>query len=236
MASKIDQIIAERNRLAAELKTNHLHRVRIQHRLDHLTHQLAALTGLPVLGDLPSIGGDPLGLGFGRRRHGRIMKLNPLSSTSRSPAPTPRSDSSFEHRRAQVDLRTREAAVAAERGRALADERRAFEAERRAFEQQRVERDDASAFDIARDLGGDVAADRLARDPKGLAGRIVAAGRMRRGELTAECRPMPARGRSSSPASVLAAKSHAGRSAVPRRPLRQARKRSHQAQPAGDPQ
>lgn len=59
MSKKIDHLVAERDRLAAELRTNHAK-----------THALAKATGLPLLaGDM--LRGDPFGFGLGRRRHGK---------------------------------------------------------------------------------------------------------------------------------------------------------------------
>ena len=72
MSDRIDKLIARRAALAAELRTNHTDRARIQIELDRTTTLLNELTGLGVpLLDVPSMfaGG---GLGFGRRRRKRI--------------------------------------------------------------------------------------------------------------------------------------------------------------------
>jgi hypothetical protein len=68
----IDKLVAERDALRREWQTNHRDRIRIQHRLDSLTHQLSRLTGLPVMigdaFDVPSL----LAGGFGGRRRRRM--------------------------------------------------------------------------------------------------------------------------------------------------------------------
>ena len=66
--SRIDKLVAERDALRREWQNNYAARVKIQHRLDELTHTLSELTGLPVvLGDIvrPL---DPFGFGRSRRR------------------------------------------------------------------------------------------------------------------------------------------------------------------------
>jgi hypothetical protein len=71
----IDKLVAERDALRREWQTNHRDRIRIQHRLDSLTHQLSRLTGLPVMiGDVPTLDVPSMfagGLGLGRRRSRR---------------------------------------------------------------------------------------------------------------------------------------------------------------------
>jgi hypothetical protein len=69
----IDKLVAERDALRREWQTNHRDRIRIQHRLDSLTHQLSRLTGLPVMiGDVPPFDVPSLFAGgLGRRRSRR---------------------------------------------------------------------------------------------------------------------------------------------------------------------
>jgi hypothetical protein len=71
----IDKLVAERDALRRAWENNHRDRIRIQHRLDSLTHQLSRLTGLPVMiGDAPTLDVPSLlagGLGLGRRRSRR---------------------------------------------------------------------------------------------------------------------------------------------------------------------
>jgi len=66
--SRIDKLVAERDALRREWQSNHAARIKIQHRLDQLTHTLSELTGLPVMiGDvLPRE--NFLGLGRRSRR------------------------------------------------------------------------------------------------------------------------------------------------------------------------
>jgi hypothetical protein len=70
----IDKLVAERDALRREWQTNHRDRIRIQHRLDSLTHQLSRLTGLPVMiGDAPALDVPSLlAGGFGGRRRRRM--------------------------------------------------------------------------------------------------------------------------------------------------------------------
>jgi hypothetical protein len=75
----IDKLVAERDALRREWQTNHRDRIRIQHRLDSLTHQLSRLTGLPVMiGDVPTLHVPPsldlLAGDLGGRRRRRILK------------------------------------------------------------------------------------------------------------------------------------------------------------------
>lgn len=66
--SKIESLLAERDRLSRELQGNHRDRIKIQHRLDELTTTIARLTGVGLmLGDLvpPALG---MFAGGGRRR------------------------------------------------------------------------------------------------------------------------------------------------------------------------
>jgi hypothetical protein len=66
--SQLDKLVAERDALRREWQTNQRNRIKIQHRLDELTHMLCKATGLPLFaGDIvrPL---DPFGFGRSRRR------------------------------------------------------------------------------------------------------------------------------------------------------------------------
>jgi hypothetical protein len=69
---RIDQLIRHREALAAEWRTNHADRARIEIELDRTTTLLADLTGLGVpLLEMPTMLAG--GLGFGRRKRRRII-------------------------------------------------------------------------------------------------------------------------------------------------------------------
>ena len=70
--SQIDKLVSERDALRRAWQTNHRDRIKIQHRLDELTHMLAKATGLPLFaGDIvrPL---DPFG--FGRPRQRKVSR------------------------------------------------------------------------------------------------------------------------------------------------------------------
>ena len=65
---QLDKLVAERDVLRREWQTNQRDRIKIQHKLDALTHLLAKATGLPLFaGDIvrPL---DPFSFGRYRRR------------------------------------------------------------------------------------------------------------------------------------------------------------------------
>jgi len=69
--SRIDKLVTERDALRREWQSNHAARIKIQHRLDSLTTEIARLTGVPMfLGDLVPPALDMFA-GLGGRRHPR---------------------------------------------------------------------------------------------------------------------------------------------------------------------
>jgi hypothetical protein len=65
MSAKIDRIIAERNKLSAELREVNAERFKLQCRLDKLTTRLCDVIGLRLPGDVVS---PPDLFGSGRRK------------------------------------------------------------------------------------------------------------------------------------------------------------------------
>ena len=68
--SRIDlgQLVAERDALRREWQTNQRDRIKIQHRLDELTHMLCKATGLPLFAGDVVRPLDPFSFGRSRRR------------------------------------------------------------------------------------------------------------------------------------------------------------------------